>query len=130
MHHGICSIGCCLLLAVTAGRCWADGGVVRAIERDGGLQISAFTSPDPVVAGPVDISVLVQDAATGAPILDSQVQVAITPRSHAAEIVTLSATTEAATNKLFRACELELGPGRYEVLVTCDAVGTCGRVRF
>ena len=42
----------------------ADGGVVRLRQRAGGYQIAVFTSPTPIRAGPVDVSVLVQDAAT------------------------------------------------------------------
>lgn len=120
----------CLLAALLSGWCWADGGVVRAIERDGPFQVSAFTSPNPLVAGPVDLSVLVQDAATLAPVGQSQIEVAITPRSRAYGGVTLPATAEAATNKLFRACLVELEPGWYDVVVRCDAAGKRGQVRF
>jgi len=58
----------CLLIAVVClaspAMVRADGGAVRLSERQGGYQITAFTSPTPFRAGPVDISVLVQDAAT------------------------------------------------------------------
>ncbi|MEX0676965.1 MAG: hypothetical protein WD063_07810 [Pirellulales bacterium] len=120
----------CLLVGLPSAWCWADGGVVRAIERDGPLVISAFTAPNPLVAGPVDTSVLVQDAVTLAPVQDVQIEVAFTPRSRMNRAVTLAATSEAATNKLFRACLVELEPGWYDVEVICDAAGKRGSIRF
>lgn len=121
---------CCLLLGVMTARCRADGGVVRALAQDGGLQISAFTSPNPLVSGPVDISVLVQDAQTLAPVSDARIEITITPRDRPYGAVTLPATASAATNKLFRACLVELEPGRYDILVSCDSAATRGQVRF
>ena len=53
-----------VLVGFLNGTCRADGGTVRAITRDGRYQIAVFTSPAPLVAGVVDISVLVQDAET------------------------------------------------------------------
>jgi hypothetical protein len=120
----------CMLLGFPSARCWADGGVVRAIERDGPFQISAFTSPNPLVAGPADISVMVQDARTLAPVEEPRIEVTIVPRGRAYAAVTLPATAEAATNKLFRACLVELEPGWYDVAVTCDAAQSRGQVRF
>lgn len=124
------SMGCCLILAVAHSTCRADGGVVRAIERVGPLQISVFTSPNPLVTGPVDISVLVQDKATLAPVEESHIELAIVPRSRPHDAVTLPATSAAATNKLFRACLVELTPGWYDVRITCAAAGSRGDVRF
>ena len=43
----------------------ADGGSMRSVRKKGGYQITVFTAPTPFRAGPVDISVLVQDASTG-----------------------------------------------------------------
>jgi hypothetical protein len=54
----------CLLLAPSS-LLQADGGAVRLRERAGDYQIAVFTSPTPFRAGPVDVSVLVQDAASG-----------------------------------------------------------------
>ena len=53
----------------------ADGGAVRLRQRAGGYQIAVFTSPTPFRAGPVDVSVLVQDAATGECVPEAQVTV-------------------------------------------------------
>ena len=51
----------------------ADGGTVRLSQRQGGYRITVFTAPTPFRAGPVDISVLVQDAATGQPVPEAHI---------------------------------------------------------
>ncbi len=86
----------------------ADEGVVRLSERRGDYRITVFTSPNPLRAGPVDVSVLVQDAATGEPISDARVTVRASPRAHPGESILCPATTEAATNKLFQAALFDL----------------------
>lgn len=121
---------CCLLAGLAADWCWADGGVVRAIERDGDLQISVFTSPNPLVAGPVDISVLVQEAVSLAPIKEAQIDVTLTPRRRVYGEVKQEATSAAATNKLFRACLVDLEPGWYDIEVTCDAPHARAQIHF
>ncbi len=42
-----------------------DGGTLRAWEQHGRYDIAVFTEPNPVVTGPVDISVLLLDRETG-----------------------------------------------------------------
>jgi hypothetical protein len=98
----------------------ADGGAVRLRERSGGYQIAVFTSPTPLCAGPVDVSVLVQDAATGECVPEARVTVHLRARG-AAETREYTATTEAATNKLLHAAVFALpGPGWYDVEVAVD----------
>ncbi len=41
---------------------FGDGGAVRFSGQQGDWRITVFTSPTPLRAGPVDVSVLVQDA--------------------------------------------------------------------
>ena len=80
----------------------ADGGAVRLREQAGDYQITVFTSPTPFRAGPVDVSVLVQDAATGECVPEARVTVRLTARE-TGEFLEYRATAEAATNKLFHA---------------------------
>jgi hypothetical protein len=93
-----------------------DGGAVFLAEKTGAYSITVFTAPAPFRAGPVDISVLVQDASTGQPLSQTQVTVRLTkpglpPRDYLA-------THEAATNKLLHAVQFELPePGRWQVAV-------------
>src|SRR3954466_8251867 len=75
----------------------ADGGAVRLRQRAGGYQIAVFTSPTPFRAGPVDVSVLVQDAATGECVPEAQVTVCLKAPA-AGRALECPATTEAATN--------------------------------
>src|SRR5689334_17540453 len=81
----------------------ADGGTVRLSEQQGGYSITVFTSPTVVRAGPVDISVLVQDAATGERAAGVQVTITATRRGSTDVAFDGPATTEAATNKLYYA---------------------------
>src|SRR5436190_16541197 len=92
----------------------ADGGAVRLRERAGAYQIAVFTSPTPLRAGPVDFSVLVQDAATGAWTPDAQVIVRLTARG-TGHVLECPATAEAATNKLYRAAVFHFpAPGPWD----------------
>lgn len=96
----------------------ADGGALRLAEQKDGYRIAVFTAPTPLRAGPADISVLVQDAATGDPA--SAVQVSIAARRHDvySDEICHPATTQAATNKLYHAATFELpDPGWYSVKV-------------
>lgn len=109
----------------------ADGGAVRLSERQGGYQITAFTSPTPFRAGPVDISVLVQDAADGEAAADIRVVVRIAPIDRPDEALTEAATTAAATNKLFRSALFELpAPGRWQVIIAVEGPAGPAEARF
>ena len=96
----------------------ADGGTVRLAEQKGSYRITVFTAPTPLRAGPVDLSVLVQDASTGEPASDVQVTVKATRRGSPA-VGIHPATTEAATNKLYYAATFDLPePGWYALEVS------------
>ena len=98
----------------------ADSGMVVLVERMGDYQISVFTSPEPLRAGLVDISVLLQDSATGQPITGAQVNVSLTPSGGRARPIRAVATTDAATNKLLYAALVELpDPGSWDVEIAC-----------
>jgi len=104
---------------------------MRLTERAGAYQITVFTSPTPFRCGPVDISVLVQDPATGAVVSDVEVEIQMTPREQPSEELRYPATTEAATNKLFRAVQFELPqPGWWAVEVTVEGTRGPGRIHF
>jgi hypothetical protein len=109
----------------------ADGGTVRLSQRQGEYQITVFTAPTPFRAGPVDVSVLVQDARTGQPVPQAPVTVRVAPRGRPGEAVRHTATGEAATNKLFRAAVFEMPePGWWEVEVAIEGGRGPARVRF
>jgi hypothetical protein len=109
----------------------ADGGKVVLIERQGDYRISVFTSPDPLRAGPIDISVLLQDDDTGRPITNARVNVSLTPSGGHGRTIRAVATNEAATNKLLNAALVELPePGLWDVEITCLAELGPAQVRF
>jgi len=96
-----------------------DGGTVRLRERKGPYEITVFTAPTPFRAGPVDISVLVQEADSGAPVSEARVTVTLTARPGQHHGLRQQATTEAAMNKLLRAALFELPwAGWWEAEVT------------
>lgn len=97
----------------------ADGGTVRLSLKKSGYQITVFTAPMPFRAGPVDISVLVQDSLTGEPMTHARVTVRMSKLGQLA--LEYPATPEAATNKLFRAAQFELPePGRWDMQVKVE----------
>ena len=99
----------------------ADGGAVRLSREQGNYQIAVLTTPTPLRAGPIDISVLVQNAGTHELVLDGQVVLNLTQRGRPGRSVSHLATAEAATNKLFRAAHFELPePGWWDVDVSID----------
>ncbi len=120
-----------LLTSVWVAPARGDGGTLRLWDRRDNYEIAVFTAPSPFVAGPMDISVLVLDSATGEPVLDANVTVEVAPLGRPESAVLHPATSVAATNKLFYAALFELGePGRFTVEVVVDRAQEKARVRF
>jgi hypothetical protein len=108
----------------------ADGGAVRLREQVGAYQVTVFTSPTPFRAGPVDISVLVQEAATGECVPEARVTVRLTTRG-TGNVLDYLATTEAATNKLFHAAVFQLPEsGWWDVEVAVEGSHGSALLRF
>ena len=98
-----------LLLAPPAAR--PDGGVVRLRETRGEIVVTVFTPPDPLRAGPVDVSVLVQDP-SGAPVLDAEVTLRFDPPERGEPGRSPFARLRSqATNKLLQAAQVDLRRG-------------------
>jgi hypothetical protein len=120
-----------LILALCSAPALADGGRVVLIERQGDCRISVFTSPDPLRAGPIDISVLIQDAQTGKPIPNAQIFVTLTSTSPPSQIIHAVATNDAATNKLLSAALVDLpAPGEWNIEINCLAQHATFQVHF
>jgi hypothetical protein len=102
--RGFVAVAVLLLAAPTA---WPDGGVVRLRETRGGLVVTVFTAPDPLRAGPQDVSVLVQDS-SGAPVLDAEVTLHFDPPDRSGAGFSVSALRAQATNKLLQAAQVDL----------------------
>jgi len=101
--------------AVAAMLPWAAVAVGLYGTGEGPFTMTVFTAADRIVAGPVDVSILVQDRADGAPILDGRVTLELPP---AAAVVT--ATHNAATNKLLYGAWLDVPPGRSDIRVSVE----------
>jgi hypothetical protein len=109
----------------------ADGGSVLSQQKAGPWLVTLFGSPTPLRAGPADLSVMIQDAATGAPVLDQSVSVKVqataTPGSEAwmppccsmkQSAGVVAATHAAAQNKLLYAANVILpASGPHDVIV-------------
>jgi hypothetical protein len=109
----------------------ADGGTVRLLEQKGDYQIAVFTEPTPLRAGLVDISVLIQQADTQSPISEVEVTIEARRRGDAGPTISHPATTEAATNKLFRAATFELPEaGWWDLEVSIDGPLGMTQARF
>jgi len=86
----------------------ADGGAVCAHDTIGPWIVTIFVAPATVRAGPVDLSVMVQDGRDAAPLLDAEVTLDISPRDGGIPASSLAATHEQATNKLLYAVQFPL----------------------
>jgi len=112
-------------------RAQADGGLVALHQVAGPFNVTVFTAPVPLRAGPVDISVLVQDRASGQPVLDGEVLVRL--QREGGMILVGRATREVAQNKLLYATLMTLPEaGRWELEVTIkqrkETVNVLGQV--
>jgi hypothetical protein len=128
-------LGCCcgfaFLVLDPSSLARGDGGTLRLSEQNGKYRITVFTSPAPLRAGPVDVSVLVQDPATGELASASQVTIEAVQSDSGAIAFHGAATTAAATNKLYQAANLDLPePGWYAVTVSVDGPLGSARVCF
>jgi hypothetical protein len=103
---------------------------VRAREQAGAYRVTVFTSPTPLRAGPVDVTVLVQDAATGGCVPQARATLRLTARK-AGTFLQQPATAETATNKLCLAAVFQLPePGWWDVDIAIEGARGPARVRF
>jgi hypothetical protein len=126
LRVGIAIIAAMFLVATAPRLAWADGGTVRLSEVVGPYRITAFTSPNPFRAGPVDVSVLVQDARTGDAVPDAEVTLHLSPREEPDDTFDYRATAGTTTNKLFHSAMFEL-PAAGEWNVAIDVAAATGK---
>lgn len=113
-----------LLLCAAAGT--ADGGRVRLRQDAGPFAITVFTAPEPLAAGPADISVLVQDRQSGAVLLDAAVEIRLAGPAGTAPVF---ASAVPGTNRLLKAAAVALDrPGPWNVEVVVRREGETARV--
>jgi hypothetical protein len=101
-----------LLLLSAAPPVFSDGGAMQARQETGAFVITVFVAPVPLRAGPIDLSLLLQDRITLNPILDAQVWVQLGEQR-------VQATHQQAQNKLLYAASFHLDrPGEWQYSVS------------
>src|SRR5260370_1126947 len=108
----------------------ADGGTVQLRREAGDLVITVFASPSPLLVGPVDISLLLQNRDGLEPVLDAKVSLVMRADDSGIEFQARP-TREQARNKLLYAAPVMLSKqGKCQIAVTVmrngketDAVG-------
>lgn len=108
----------------------ADGGLARVHAAAGPFAVTLFSAPTPLRVGPADLSVLVQDAASDATVLDATVRLSLTPpEGSAARPLELAASAAQATNKLLYAANAVLDrPGAWRVRIDVERGSAAGSV--
>lgn len=99
----------------------ADGGKVHLRRTAEPYQLTIFTSPTPLRAGPVDVSVLVQDA-EGQVVSDIEIDLQL--KSESGAILTPLVSQATATNKLLQSAKFvlpEAGVWQVEAHITGQA---------
>ena len=95
-----------LLIAVAWFEAHADGGAVQFEKTAGPFIITVFTTPTPLRAGPVDISLMIRSRENRQPVLDCQALVEL--HKEGAMSIRSEATHEAAQNKLLYAAQVNV----------------------
>ncbi len=109
----------------------ADGGTVQLRKEAGPFVITVFTAPAPLSAGPVDISLLLQNRNGLEPVLDANVSLLLRGNASGSEIGARP-TREQAQNKLLYAAPVTLAEsGKWQLDIAIlrngertDATGT------
>ena len=109
-------LACVGLFAAFTPALLADGGAIQSRQESGPFVITVFTSPAPLRAGPVDMSVLVQNRDTLQTVLDAAVSLHL---QRADSVISVPATRALARNKLLYAANVDLaGAGEWQYSVT------------
>lgn len=92
----------------------ADGGTVQFQKSAGPFVITVFTTPTPLRAGPVDVSVMIQSREDHQPVFDCQALIQL--RKEGRTSIRSEATRDAAQNKLLYAAQVNVpGSGLWEL---------------
>jgi hypothetical protein len=120
-----------VVMILTHATAFADGGTVQFRNEVGAFVITVFTSPAPLSAGPIDISLLLQNRNGLEPVLDANVSMCLHADASSVEIQA-QPTRDQAQNKLLYAAPVTLAiAGKWRLAVTIlrngertDATGT------
>ena len=108
----------------------ADGGLARLVVDSGEFRLTVFSSPTPLRAGPVDLSVMVQDRETLEPMLDRRVELRLVP-SAGGRSLEVAAIRGHSTNRLLYSALVDLpDPGRWRIEVEVTGARAGARESF
>lgn len=117
-------VGLAVLLCATAAA--ADGGRLRLRQDAGPFRIAVFTAPEPLTAGPADVSVLVQDRTSGEVLLDADVEVLVAAPGGGRKNLVPAPT---GANRLLKAAVVSLAaPGNWRLEVVVRRAGQSARI--
>jgi len=110
----------------------ADGGRLVRVERTNGWIVSVFVAPDPPRVGPVDVSVLVQEEASGSVIADADIAVTLTAAGNADGVTTSApANRDHTTNKLLQSTLLTApSAGDWQGTIHCKVGNARAEIPF
>lgn len=110
----------------------ADGGRLVRVERTNGWIVSVFVAPDPPRVGPIDVSVLVQEEASGSVIADADIGVTLTAAGDAEGMTTSApASRTQATNKLLQSALLTVpSAGDWQGTIDCRVGNARAEIPF
>src|SRR6202162_1498789 len=107
-----------LVIILAQATALADGGTVQLRKEAGPFMITVFSAPAPLSAGPVDISLLLQNRNGLEPVLDARVSLILRSEASGAEIQARP-TRERAQNKLLYAAPVTLAEsGKWQLAGT------------
>jgi hypothetical protein len=107
-----------LLLALWASAAYGDGGVVLLHQDAGPFSITLFAASQPLQVGAADLSVMVQDKASGEVLLDPVVDLTIASKSADASPRTVRLARGQASNRLLQAATVDFShPGLWRLEV-------------
>lgn len=114
------------LLLLLPSRAVANGGTVQVAGQVAGpYRLTVLASPNPVMVGIADVSVLVQKAGSDDLVRDAHVLVTVTPPGGSGRTEVYEASHELATNKLYYAAHVDL-PAEGQWGVQVEVVGEMG----
>lgn len=109
----------------------ADGGRLIRVERSHGWIVSIFVAPDPPRVGPIDVSILIQEEATGTVINDAEIAVTLTSLRDTNVTLSAPASRRQATNKLLQSALLVApSPGEWQGTIHCSAGSEQAEIPF
>jgi hypothetical protein len=111
-----------LVAAAVAAR--ADGGRLQLRQAAGPFVVSLFTTPETLAVGPADLSVMVEEQASGNVLLDADVVITLTSQDAGAASVVAHLSHAHATNRLLQDAVVELPRGgRWHVVIHIREAG-------